>query len=145
MSHHWRQYSYFEKGCRKKGTRQSRKVLWMVFCSLFFKELSKNGTRGHERVFANAKGKQQKQVRQLQCQEQCIDHIPKHLSGLQRDNLSRNNCMLNNCSLVLYAAVLCVVTQHCTRSLFLPFCGEERYVTTERPGVKMNRNNFETV
>ena len=61
------------------------------------------------------------------------------------DNLSGNNCMLNQCSLVLYAAVLCVVTQSCNRSLFLPFCGEKRYVTTERPGVKGNRNNFDTV
>jgi len=26
-------------------------------------------------MFARAKEKQQKQVRQLQCQEQCIDHI----------------------------------------------------------------------
>ena len=25
-----RRYSYFEKGCRKKWTRQSRKVLWVV-------------------------------------------------------------------------------------------------------------------
>ena len=35
-------------------------------------------------MFASAKGKQQKQVRQLQCQEQCIDHIPYYLSGLSR-------------------------------------------------------------
>ena len=27
-------------------------------------------------VFASAKGKQQKSVRRLQYQEQCIDHIP---------------------------------------------------------------------
>ena len=33
-------------------------------------------------MFASAKGKQQKQVRQLQCQEQCIDHIAYYLSGL---------------------------------------------------------------
>ena len=48
-------------------------------------------------MFARAKGKQQKQVRQLQCQEQCIDHIPYYLSGLSRalisDNLSRNSCI----------------------------------------------------
>ena len=31
---------------------------------------------------ASAKGKQQKLVRQLQCQEECIDHIPYYLSGL---------------------------------------------------------------
>ena len=32
-------YSYFEKGCQKKCTRQSRKVLWVVLSSLFFKEI----------------------------------------------------------------------------------------------------------
>ena len=32
----------------------------------------------------SAKGKQQKLVRQLQCQEQCIEHIPYYLSGLSR-------------------------------------------------------------
>ena len=37
-------YSYFEKGCRKKCTRQSRKVLWVVLSALFFKEIWKNGT-----------------------------------------------------------------------------------------------------
>ena len=32
----------------------------------------------------SAKGKQQKLVRQLQCHEQCIEHIPYYLSGLSR-------------------------------------------------------------
>ena len=32
----------------------------MVFSSLFFKEISKNGKRGHGRMFASAKGKQKK-------------------------------------------------------------------------------------
>ena len=90
-------YSCFEKSCRKKCTRQSRKVLWVVLSSLFFKEIWKNGTRGHGGMFARAKGKQQKQVRQLQCQEQCVDHIPYYLSGLSgalfSDNLSRNSCI----------------------------------------------------
>ena len=31
-------YSYFEKGCLKKCTWQSRKALWVVLISLFFKE-----------------------------------------------------------------------------------------------------------
>ena len=35
-------YSYFEKGCRKKCTRQSWKVLWVVLSSLFFKEIWKD-------------------------------------------------------------------------------------------------------
>ena len=33
---------------------------------------------------ASAKRKQQKQVRQQQCQEQCIEHIPYYLSELLR-------------------------------------------------------------
>ena len=55
-------YSYFEKGCRKKCTRQSRKVLWVVLSSLFFKEIWKDGTRSRGRVFAGAEGKQLKEV-----------------------------------------------------------------------------------
>ena len=38
---------------------------------------------------ASAKGKQQKQVRQLQCQEQCINHIPYYFSGLSRTHVFR--------------------------------------------------------
>ena len=53
-------YSYFEKGCRKRCTRQSQKVLWVGLSSLFFKEIWKNGRRGHGSMFASAKGKQQK-------------------------------------------------------------------------------------
>ena len=52
-------YSDFEKGCRMKCTRQTRKVLWVVLSSLFFKEIWINGTRGHRRIFVNAKEKQQ--------------------------------------------------------------------------------------
>ena len=43
--------SYFEKGCRKKCTRQSRKVLGVVLSSLFFKEIWRNGTRGKDVCF----------------------------------------------------------------------------------------------
>ena len=53
-------YSYFEKGCRKKCTRLSQKVLWVVLSSLVFKEIWKNGTRGHGSMFPSDKGKQQK-------------------------------------------------------------------------------------
>ena len=48
------------KGCRKKCTQQSRKVLWVVLGSRFFKEICKNGTRDHRLMFVIAKGKQQK-------------------------------------------------------------------------------------
>ena len=53
-------YSYFKKGCRKKCTPQTRKVLWVVLSSLFFKEIWKNGRRGPGHMSASAKGKQQK-------------------------------------------------------------------------------------
>ena len=64
-------YSYFEKGCRKKYTRQSQKVLWVVLRALFFKEIWKSGTGGGGGVdghmFTSAKGKKQtKWDRQLQ-------------------------------------------------------------------------------
>ena len=35
-------------------------------------------------MFASSKGKEQKEVRQPQCQDQCIDNIPYYLSGLSR-------------------------------------------------------------
>ena len=38
--------------------------------------------RGHGHMFASTKGKQQKYFRQLQCQEQFIDHIQYYISGL---------------------------------------------------------------
>ena len=41
-------------------TRQSRKVMWVVLNSLFFRELCKNEKRGHGGMFPGAKEKQQK-------------------------------------------------------------------------------------
>ena len=49
-------------------------------------------------MFPSAKAMHQKYLQQLQCQEQCIDHIPYYLSELSHalfsDNLSRNSYML---------------------------------------------------
>ena len=58
-------YSYFEKGCRKKCMRHSRRALWVVLSALFFKEIGKKGTGGHGQVFTSAKRKQQTWVRHL--------------------------------------------------------------------------------
>ena len=73
----------------KSAREQSRKVLSVVLSSLFFKQISKNDAKGHRRLLVSAKGKLQKKFRQLQCQEQCIDHIPYYLSGLSRAHFSR--------------------------------------------------------
>ena len=91
-------YSYFEKGCRKKCTRQSWKVLWVVSSAMFFKEIWKNGTGGHGHMFASAKGKQQKYVRQLQSSETVYWWYPILPFGIVActffsDNLSRNSCI----------------------------------------------------
>ena len=51
----WPIYRYFEKDCRKKCTRQSRTVSWVVLNALSFKEVWKNDTRGHGRMFVGAK------------------------------------------------------------------------------------------
>ena len=78
-------YSYFENGCRKKCTLQSRKALWVVLRALFFKEIWKNATGGNGHMFASTKGKQQNyRFDSLSRYEQCIDHIPYYLSGLSR-------------------------------------------------------------
>ena len=91
-------HSYFEKGCRKKCMRQSRKVLWVVLSSKFFKEIWKNGTRGHGRIFARAKGKQQKPSFDSHSAWNSV-LIISHVTFRDRrvhtfaDNLSRNSCI----------------------------------------------------
>ena len=108
-------YSYFEKSCRKKCTRQCRKVLQVVLSSLFFKEICKNGTRGHGLMFIIAKGKKQQQVRQLQCQEQVIIHIPYYLSGLSRTQFFRQPF-----SKQLYTCILSDYIGSCSCPLGIP-------------------------
>ena len=82
-------YSYFEKGCRKKCMRQSQKVLWVVLSSLYFKKISNNGTSGQGRNLRVLKESNKKWIWQLQCQEQCIDHIPYYFSELSCVNFLR--------------------------------------------------------
>ena len=93
-----RVHSYFEKGCQKKGTRQSRKVLWVVLSLLFFKEIWKNSTRSHGHMFASAKEKQQKKVRQLLSSGTVYWSYPILPFGIVActfffDNFSRNSCI----------------------------------------------------
>ena len=64
-------YSYFEKGCRIKCTRQPRKVLWVVLSSLFFKEIKVGLT--------------------ATVLELCIDHIAYYLLGLSRAHFFRQS------------------------------------------------------
>ena len=94
-------YSYFKKFCRKKCTRQSRKVLWVVLSSMFFKEIWKNGTRGHGRV---CEGRNKNRFDDLHCQEQGVHHILYYLSGFSRANLFRH--AFNSCKQRCLAAVM---------------------------------------
>ena len=84
------EYSYFEKGCRKKCTRQSRKVLWVVLSSLFFKQ-SQDRMAGEamDLCLRVLKGSNKSRFDSYSVREQCIDHIPYHLSGLSRTQFFR--------------------------------------------------------
>ena len=53
----WNWPQLFRERLSEKSA-QSRKVLWVVLSSLFFKEIWKNDTRDHGRMFVSAKGKQ---------------------------------------------------------------------------------------
>ena len=92
-------YSYFEKGCRKKCTLKSRKVLWVVSSALIFKEIWKNGTGGHGHMFASAKGKQQKYACStatvVRNSVLMISHITFRDCRVHifSDSLSRNSCI----------------------------------------------------
>ena len=61
-------------------------------------------------MFASTKGKQQKYFRQLQCQEQFIDHIPYYISGLLRAHVFRQpnffSDNFNNSSDVMMASII---------------------------------------
>ena len=91
-------YSYFEKDCRKKCKRQSRKALWVVLSLLFFKDIWKNWYESPEEMCLRVlKEGNKSRFDGYSRQKQCIDYLPYYLSGLSRahfsDNLSRNSCI----------------------------------------------------
>ena len=91
-------YNYFEKGCRKKCTRQSRKALWVVLSLLFLKRnLKELVGKAMEMCLRVLKESNKSRFDSYSRQKQYIDHIPYYLSGLSRarfsDNLSRNSCI----------------------------------------------------
>ena len=89
--------SYFEKGCGKKCTRQSRKVLWVVLSSLFFKEIWENGTRGHGNMSESAKGSNKSRFESYSVRnsELIVSHTTFRDCRVHifSDNLSRNSCI----------------------------------------------------
>ena len=98
LSQAWLVYSYFEKGCWKKCTRQSRKALWVILSLLFFKEIWKNWYERPWKCVWVLKESSKRRFDRYSRQKQWNDHIPYYLSGLScahfSDNLSRNSCML---------------------------------------------------
>ena len=103
-------YTYFEKGCPKKRTRQSRKVLWVALNSLFFKEIWKNGTRGHRPlaicllVLKESNNRRFDSYSSVKNSVLIISHITFRDCRLHifSDNLSRNSCTsIDAVSLVL--------------------------------------------
>ena len=74
-------YSCFKKG-RKKCTRQSWKVLWVILSSLFFKKFQRIAREAMHLCLRVLEESNISRFEKLQCQEECIDHIPYYLSGL---------------------------------------------------------------
>ena len=96
-----RPYSYFEKGCRKKCTRQSRKVLWVVLSSLFFKKFERMARETMDQYVRAAKGKQQLKVGSTATVSGTVYWLyPISPFGIVvhifSDNLSRNSCILGS-------------------------------------------------
>ena len=82
-------YSYFEKGCRKKCTRKSEKVLWVVLSSLFFKEFERMALEAMDICLRVLQESTTNKFGSYNRQEQCIDHISCYLSGLSRAHFFR--------------------------------------------------------
>ena len=83
-------HSYFEKSCRRKCTRQSRKALWVAFgftvLQRNLKELARKAMKMCLRVLTESN---KSRFDSYSRQEQCIDHIPYYLSRLSRAHFSR--------------------------------------------------------
>ena len=77
-------HSYFEKGCRKKVHSPERYCGWFwVHCSLKkFERMIRETMDICLWVLKESRNSKFELQLQLQCQEQCIDHIPYYLSGL---------------------------------------------------------------
>ena len=97
-------YSYFEKGCRKKCTRQSWKILWVVLSSLFFRKRKKFETMALEamavclRVLKES-NKSRFDSYSIRNSVLIISHTTFRDCPVQffSDNLSRNSCIQGTC------------------------------------------------
>ena len=104
-------YSYFEIGCRKKCTRQSRKVLWVVLSSLFFKEIWRAGEAMDVclRVLKES-NKSRFDSYRVRNSVLVISHITFRDCRLHIffDNLSPNSCISGWVEIVIYCVSLLV-------------------------------------
>ena len=88
-------YSYFGKGCRKKCTRQTRKVLWVVLSSLLFKRRAQEAMDVCLRVLKES-NKSRFNSYSVRNSVLIISHITFRDCRVHMfsDNLSRNSCMV---------------------------------------------------
>ena len=82
-------YSYFKKVCRKKCTRQSRKVLWVAVRALFSKKFERMVREAMDVCLRVLKESNKCRFDSFSRYEPCIDHIPYYLSGLSRVHFFR--------------------------------------------------------
>ena len=76
-------HSQLGKVVGKSRTQQSLKVLWVVFSSLFFKQISKDIS------LQVLKESIKSRFDSYSVRNKCIDHIPYYLSGLSRAQFFR--------------------------------------------------------
>ena len=90
-------YSYFDQGCRKKCTRQSRKGIVGGFEGTVLQRNLKEWYRKPQTCLRILKESNKSRFDSFSRFEQCIDHIPYFLSGLSHahflQQLSRNSCI----------------------------------------------------
>ena len=82
-------YSYFEKGCREKCMRQSRKVLWAVLSSLFFKEIWNHARETMDVCLRVLKKSNKSRSDSYSVKKTVYYYIPYYLSGLSRAHFFR--------------------------------------------------------
>ena len=94
----WQKTAISKTVVGKKCTRQSRKVLWVVLSSLFFKEIWENGTRGWMEIclrMLKESNKSRFESYIVRNSELIVSHTTFRDCRVHifSDNLSRNSCI----------------------------------------------------
>ena len=82
-------YSYFEKGCRKKYTRQSQRYCGWFLVHCFSKKFQRMARDAMDVCLRVLKESNKSGFDGYSVRKKCFDHIPYYLSGLSRAQFLR--------------------------------------------------------